>query len=127
MAKHLWRDDLMPAKYNLDYAIKHRCVRRMLEWRMEIDSDWSTKPGAYGKGLKQRLAPELWAALEETYVGAVTEENWDALFGALALLREVAIEVGDHLGLEYPHDLDGRVSTYLQRVRDLDPQAETFG
>lgn len=93
---------------------------------MEIDLDWSAKPGAYGKALNRRLAPELWAALKRTYVGAATEENWEALFGTLALLREVAIEVGDHLGLEYPYDLDGRVNTYLQRVRDLDSQAEAF-
>ena len=55
VAKHLWRDDLMAAKYNLDYAMKMIKLRQMLEWRMEIDHDWSVKPGAYGRGLKQYL------------------------------------------------------------------------
>jgi aminoglycoside 6-adenylyltransferase len=126
VAKHLWRDELMPAKYNLDYAIKHRELRRLLEWRMEIDCCWSAKPGAYGKGLKRGLAPELWAALEETYVGAGIEENWDALFGTLALVRQVAVEIGDSLELEYPHSLDCRVTTYLRRVRSLAPGADAF-
>ena len=126
VAKHLWRDELMPAKYNLDYAMKHRNLRQMLEWRMEIDFNWSAKPGAYGKGLKRNLASELWTELEGTYTGAGIEENWDALFGTIALFRRVAIEVGDHLGLEYPYDLDRRVTGYLQKVRDLDPVAEAF-
>jgi hypothetical protein len=48
----------------------------MLEWRMETAHGWSVKPGAYGKGLKQYIEPELWSDLESTYVGAGLEENW---------------------------------------------------
>jgi aminoglycoside 6-adenylyltransferase len=127
VAKHLWRDELVPAKYNLDYAIKHKGLRQMLEWRMEIDFDWSAKPGAYGKGLKRKLPSELWSRVEETYVGAGIEENWDALFRTLTLFHQVAVEVGDHLGLEYPHDLDRRATSYLQKVRNLDSRADSFG
>jgi aminoglycoside 6-adenylyltransferase len=126
VVKHLWRDELLPAKYSLDYALKQRNLRRMLEWHMEIDAGWAVKPGAYGKGLKARLAPELWSELEATYVGAGIEENWDALFATLDLLRRVGIEVGEHLGLEYPLELDRRVTTYLRKVRNLPPDAETF-
>ena len=70
VAKHLWRDDLMAAKYNLDYAMKMNKLRQMIEWRMEIDHDWSVKPGAYGRGLKRHLTPETLLELESTYVGA---------------------------------------------------------
>jgi aminoglycoside 6-adenylyltransferase len=126
VAKHLWRDDLLPAKYLLDYFMKLISLRRMLEWRMEIDHDWSVKPGAYGKGLKQRLREELWSALERTYVGAGLDENWEALFETIALFRKVAIEVANQLGYGYLHDLDQRVMGYLQRVQHLDRDAETF-
>ena len=126
VAKHLWRDDLLPAKYNLDYAMKHRCLRQMLEWRMEMDHDWSVRPGAYGKGLKKHLPPDIWAELEGTYVGAGLDENWEALFETIALFRKVAVQVGDHLGHAYPHDLDRRAVQYLQSVRSLDCQAETL-
>ena len=126
VAKQLWRDELLPAKYNLDQVMKQVYLRQMLEWRIEIDHDWSIKPGAYGKRLRKRLDPGLWSELESTYVGAGTEENWHALFATIALFRRVATQVGAHLGLAYPHELDRRVAAYLHKAQDLDRDAESF-
>jgi aminoglycoside 6-adenylyltransferase len=116
VAKCLWRDELMPAKWCLDYDMKHIYLRQMLEWRMECDHDWSVPTGALGKGLKKRLPPEIWSRLESTYVGAGIADNWEGLFRTLALFRDVVIEVADHLGYAYPHDLDRRVTTYVQHI-----------
>lgn len=126
VAKHLWRDDLMAAKYNLDHAMKMDNLRLMLEWRMEMDYHWSVKPGPYGRRLKKWLRPDLWAELESTYTGAGLEANWEAMFATIALFRRVAIEVGDRLGYAYPHSLDGRAVAYLQKVRKLDRSAGSF-
>jgi len=126
VAKNLWRDELIFAKYNLDHVMKFQLLRKILEWRMEIDHNWSVKTGACGKGLKKLLEPEIWSNLESTYVGAGTEENWDALFSTIDLFRRVAVEVGDHLGYAYPHDLHQRVVQYLQKVKNLDRRAESF-
>ena len=126
LAKHLWRGDLMAAKYNLDYAMKMVKLRQMLEWRMEIDHGWSVKPGAYGRGLQRYLTPETWLELESTYVGAGEEENWVAMFRTIDLYRRVAIEVGRHLGYDYPHELDRRVMEYLKKVQNLDRGATSF-
>ena len=41
VAKHLWRDDLLPAKYNLDYMMKHYMLRKMIEWHIEVGHNWS--------------------------------------------------------------------------------------
>ena len=126
VAKCLWRDELMPAKWCLDYDMKHNFLRRMLEWRMELDHHWTVPTGALGKGLKKRLPPELWSHLESTYAGAGIEDNWDALYRTIALFRQAAIQIADHLGYAYPHDLDQRVTTYVQQVKRLDQQAESF-
>jgi aminoglycoside 6-adenylyltransferase len=123
VAKCLWRDELLPAKWCLDYDMKHNFLRQMLEWRMERDHDWSVTTGALGKGLKQRLPPEIWSQLEHTYVGPGIADNWDALFRTIALFRQVAIEIADHLGYAYPHDLDQRVTTYVQNVQRQEQQA----
>jgi aminoglycoside 6-adenylyltransferase len=120
VAKCLWCEELMPAKWCLDYDMKHIFLRQMLEWRVELDHDWSVKTGALGKGLKKLLPPEIWLQLERTYVGAGVEENRDALFRTIDLFRHVAIEVADHLGYVYPHDLDQRVTAYVQKVKRLD-------
>ena len=127
VAKYLWRDDLLPAKYSLDNIMKLECLRRMLEWRMEIARGWSVKPGANGRGLKRHVRPDLWAALERTYVGAETAANWDALFQTIDLFRTVAIEVGDRLGYVYPHDLDQRIRAAIERVRHLERPVERAG
>ena len=126
VAKQLWRDDLIPMKYNLDFVMKFHLLRQMLEWRMEIDHGWSVKTGAYGKGLKKRLPPEIWSELEATYAGAGTAENWEALYRTIAFFRKVAIQVGDRLGYEYPDELQLRVLNYLGRVENLDQDAQTF-
>jgi aminoglycoside 6-adenylyltransferase len=126
VAKHLWRDDLIPAKYNLDTMMKFEFLRKMLEWRMEINHGWAVKTGAYGKGLKKRLPSDLWLEFEKTYVGAGLEENWEALFRTIDLFRKVASEVGDHLGYAYPQELDRRSMEYFRKVKKLDRQAHTM-
>ena len=126
VAKHLWRDDLMPAKYNLDFAMKHVGLRQMLEWWIETQNNWSVKPGAYGKGLKKWLPPDLWAELEATYVGANLEENWEALFKTIALYRKVAMAVGNALDYAYPYEMDRRAMAYFHKVKTLDRQAKTI-
>lgn len=97
--------------------MKQGSLRIMLEWRMEIDCQWETRPGVSGKGLKKHLPPGRWAELERTYVGADLEDNWAALFDTITLFRKVSREVATHLGYEYPQDLDDRVMVYLRTVQ----------
>lgn len=119
VAKFLWRDDMMAAKHILDHSLKQEHLRPMLEWHAEIEYQWTLKPGPYGRRLKQHVRPDLWAELERTYCGLEIEENWEALFRTILLMRRVATEVGKHLGYTYPQRLDQRVMDYLSRVRSL--------
>jgi aminoglycoside 6-adenylyltransferase len=52
VAKCLWRNELFPAKWCLDYDMKHVYLRQMLEWRVGIEHNWSVPVGLLGKGLK---------------------------------------------------------------------------
>lgn len=124
-AKYLWRDDLLPAKYTLDFRMKYHLLRRMLEWRMEIDQQWSVRPGAYGRGLKTLSRPDLWAEFEACFAGSRMTDNWAALFRTAALFRKVATEVGEHCGYAYPEGLDRRAVKYLREVRDLGREGST--
>ncbi|HLO16007.1 MAG TPA: aminoglycoside 6-adenylyltransferase [Anaerolineales bacterium] len=120
VAKCLLRGELLPAKWCLDYDMKHVYLRSMLEWLMGIKHNWSLSAGALGKGLKRKLPPEIWSQLEDTYVGADTADNWEALFRTMSLFRQVAIEVGKGLGYTYPTELDQRVTEF---VRQMQPDA----
>jgi aminoglycoside 6-adenylyltransferase len=126
VAKMLWRDDLMAAKHILDHSMKQQYLRPMLEWHMELEHNWSVKPGLYGQRLKFWLRPDLWAELESTYTGADKEANWSALFRSIELMHRVAGEVAERMGYRYPEELERRVIVYLQRVRNLKQDHELF-
>ncbi len=120
VAKCLWRDELLPAKWCLDVAMRHNYLRPMLEWRMERDRGWSEPTGNLGKGLKKRLPTGIWKELESTYAGTGIADNWEALFRTMVLCRRVATKVAADLGHAYPLDLDRRVTAYVRAIKDLD-------
>lgn len=126
VAKFLWRDDLVAAKHILDHSLKQEHLRPMLEWLAEIDHQWSLKPGPYGRRMKQYLRGDLWTELERTYTGPGLEENWEALFRTIALMKRSAVEVGQHLGFTYPEQLEQRTLNYLRKVRQLDRNSDRF-
>jgi aminoglycoside 6-adenylyltransferase len=120
VGKYLWRDDLMAAKFVLECDLKQEHVRPMLEWHIETDHQWSIKPGPYGRGLKKWLRPDLWADLERTYSGPDLEENWQALYRVIDLMRKASLEVGQRLGFAYPHDIDRRAMDHLNKLKNLE-------
>ncbi len=117
VAKYLWRNELLPAKWCLDYDMKHVYLRRLLEWRVERDHGWALPTRNLGKGLERRLPAGLQARLTGTYAGGGIAENWVALFRTLALFRDVALDVAADLGYTYPFDLDRRVTAYVRAIQ----------
>jgi aminoglycoside 6-adenylyltransferase len=75
VAKCLWRDELLPAKWCLDYDMKYTYLLPLLEWWVEIENGWSLPVGIWGKGLKRHLPPEVWAAFEQTCSGPRLADN----------------------------------------------------
>jgi aminoglycoside 6-adenylyltransferase len=126
VAKYLWRDDLVAARHVWESVMLQEDLLPMLTWYIEIGHNWSLKPGPYGRGLKKHLRPDLYADLESTIVGPRLEDNWDALFKTLDLMRKAALEVGERLGFTYPWDLDRKATAYLTMVRDLPRDAKSF-
>ncbi len=122
VAKSLWRDELVFAKWMLDQDLKLETMRRLLEWRIELDQNWSVKPGIHGCGLRQLLPPHIWSEFVRTYVSLDVEQTWVALDCVIALFRQVAAEVGNALGYAYPQQVDDQVSAYLEAIRAMPPR-----
>lgn len=118
VAKGLLRGELLPAKWCLDYDMRHVYLVPLLAWRAECDHGWAVPIGALGKGLRRRLPPDLWADFERTFAGAGVAENWAALFAMLVLFGRVAREVGAHLGYGYPDELERRVTAFVRAMRE---------
>ena len=119
VAKSLWRDELVFAKWMLDQDLKLETMRRMLEWRIELDHTWSVKPGIHGRGLKHLLPPDIWSEFARTYVSLGVEQTWAALDRVIALFRQIASDVGNALGYPYPQQVDDQVSAYLEAIREM--------
>ncbi len=93
----------------------------MLEWRIELDHDWSLVPGKLGRGLERLLPAQVSSELAGTYVGSEIGDNWAALFRTGALFSRVAKDVGAALGYPYPQQVEDAITAHLQAVRDLPP------
>ena len=119
LAKYLWRDDLVPAKAQLEVEMETHQLGRMLGWKAEIEAGWTLRLKPYGRELKRIMPPELWAELESLYVGPGIEENWIAMWRAIDLFARVAREVGAALGYPYPEDMHRRCERYFQWVQAL--------
>ena len=117
VAKCLLRGELLPAKWCLDYDMKHVYLRPMLEWLMGLNHNWSLPTGSLGKGLKRKLPPDIWSQLEASYAGGNIADNWESLFRTMALYRQVAMEVGKGLGYNYPLELDEGVTTFVKDMQ----------
>jgi len=122
VAKSLWRDELIFAKWVLDADLKLETMRRMLEWRIEIDHHWKLAPGLHGRGLMQLLPPAIWTAFASSYGSLDVEETWAALDRVIALFRQVAQDVGNAFGYAYPQQVDDQVSAYLEAIREMPPR-----
>lgn len=119
VAKSLWRDEVVFARWVLTADLRDEALRRMLEWRIEIDHGWSLRPGVHGRGIEARLPADIRAELTDTCIGMGVEKDWAALWRTAALFRRVAGEVAGALGFIYPQAVDDRVSAFLRRVQQM--------
>ena len=93
--------------------LRHGVLRRLLEWLVELEHDWSLRPGAYGRGLERHLPGELVRELAATYERAAAPEAFDR---TIDLFRRVARAVAEGLGYAYPQRLDDLASERLGEV-----------
>jgi aminoglycoside 6-adenylyltransferase len=117
VAKSLLRDELLPAKWVLDFDMRFNYLLPMVEWRVQCDHDWSRKAGSLGRGLKAQVASDTWRVLESTFTGPEVEANWEALFAMVDLFGRIAAEVAQFLGYRYPETLVLRVTDHARRMR----------
>jgi len=123
IVKGLWRGEVLYAKQMLEQPVRDMLIK-MLRWHVGIRSGFTVDSGKYGKYFEKQLTPEQWDQLMSTYRGANYDHIWKALFNMVDLFRQTALEVAAHLGYEYPHDDDRRVTAHLVHVRDLPQDAE---
>ena len=125
IAKGLWRGELPYVKFMFD-SIVRESILKMLAWYAAMGHGWALDSGKFGKWLEKYLPGALWQAYLRTYAGAGEAENWEALFAALALVRQIGQELAQALGYSYPLEDDRRMLIYLRAVRALPKDAVSY-
>ena len=118
VAKGLWRQEIIYAKYLLENAVREQLIK-MLAWHVGIKTQFQEGPGKFGKHLKRYLEPQQWVMLEKTYSDARYQNTWEALHTMCDLFRIMATGVAEHFHFEYPSGDDERVSAHLKHVQAL--------
>lgn len=125
VAKGLWRGEIIYAKSMLDEYVREQLMK-MLRWYIGMKTGFAIDPGKLGKYYAKYLEPESWELLLRTYSDASYGHNWDALEAMCDLFRNIAIQVAEHFGFEYPYADDERVSAHLKHVRQLPRDAKVM-
>jgi aminoglycoside 6-adenylyltransferase len=122
VAKGLWRREIIYARYMLDEVVRQQLMT-MLTWHIGVKTEFQVNAGKYGSHFQQYLAAEDWNLLLETFADGGYETSWQALFAMGRLFRKVAQQVAGKFGFIYPQGEDARVTSHLEHVRNLPPDA----
>jgi aminoglycoside 6-adenylyltransferase len=123
VAKGLWREELIYAKYMLDNVMREELMK-MLTWHVGVKTRFTKGPEKFGKHLRQHLEPKHWAMLEKTYSDASYDKTWESLHAMCTLFRITAIKIADELHFDYPYNDDEKVSAHLQHIQSLPRNAK---
>ena len=117
VAKCLLRDEILPAKWCLDYDMRYVYLLPMLEWLAAVSKGGEVKVGVNGKGLKRLLPTGWWDDLEATWAGGDVEGNWSSLFSMAELFGRAGRVVANDRGFTYPENLHQRVVGHAHAMR----------
>ncbi|MEJ9112294.1 aminoglycoside 6-adenylyltransferase [Bacillus paramobilis] len=118
VAKGLWREELSYAKGMLDGPMRDMFIV-MLEWHIGMKTDFTVNAGKSGKYFEQYIEKDMWQHFKRTYSDAEYENIWESFFVMGNLFREVANEIANTYGYQYPQGDDDRVTSYLKHVKAL--------
>lgn len=117
VAKALARGQILYVRSLLEDPLRVQLMKA-LTWLFGIRTDYVRNPGKGGSHLREVLTDCQWQRLLATYPPAEPDLIWEALFAMGMLFREVAGEVAEAFGFDYPEKEDQAVSKYLRHIRD---------
>ncbi|MCU5606042.1 aminoglycoside 6-adenylyltransferase [Bacillus cereus] len=118
VGKGLWREELSYAKGMLDGPVRDMFIV-MLEWHVGMKTDFTVNAGKFGKHFEQYIEEDMWVQFKRTFSNAEYENIWESFFVMGDLFREVANEIANTYGYQYPQDDDDKVTNYLKHVKAL--------
>ena len=92
VAKGLWRNELPYAMDVINFVLRPH-LKRLLEWKMGIENNFSVSAGKSCKYFKKYLQEETYRQFLATYSIAEIESIWNSVFEMCDLFQSTAVEL----------------------------------
>ena len=123
VAKGLWRNELPYALDTINFVLRPQ-LKRLLEWKIGIENNFSVNVGKSGKYMKNYLSEEKYQQFLETYSIAETESIWNSVFGMCELFQNTAVELSKRKKYVYDFEQAQNSLSFLRHVRELPANAK---
>ena len=123
VAKGLWRNELPYAMDMINFVLRPH-LKRLLEWKLGIENNFSVSAGKSGKYFKKYLQEETYRQFLATYSIAEIESIWNSVFEMCDLFQSTAVELSKKQKFVYDFEQAENSLHFLQHVRKLPANAK---
>lgn len=123
VAKGLWRNELPYAMDVINFVLRPH-LKRLLEWEIGIEHNFSVSAGKSGKYFKKYLPEDKYRQFLATYSIAEIESIWNSVFEMCDLFQSTAVELSKKQKFVYDFEQAENSLNFLQHVRKLPVNAK---
>ena len=123
VAKGLWRNELPYAMDVINFVLRPH-LKRLLEWKMGIENNFSVSAGKSCKYFKKYLQEETYRQFLATYSIAEIESIWNSVFEMCDLFQSTAVELSKKQKFVYDFKQAKNSLSFLHHVRKLPANAK---
>lgn len=122
VAKGLWRNELSYAQDMLSHVVRKQ-LETVLSWKIGVLTDFSVSIGKSGKYMHKWLTKEEWQAYLDTYSAANADAMWKSVETMCRLFYDASSWVAERLGFSFNKTEADNSLLYMNRVKELSPDA----
>lgn len=123
VAKGLWRNELPYAMDVINFVLRPH-LKRLLEWKMGIENNFSVSAGKSCKYFKKYLQEETYRQFLATYSIAEIESIWNSVFEMCDLFQSTAVELSKKQKFVYDFEQAENSLSFLHHVKKLPANAK---
>lgn len=123
MAKGLWRNELPYAMDVINFVLRPH-LKRLLEWKIGIEHNFSVSTGKSGRYLKKYLPEDRYRQFLTTYSTTEIESIWNSVFEMCDLFQSIAVELSKKQKFSYDFEQAKNSLSFLQHIRKLPANAK---
>ncbi len=123
VAKGLWRNEIPYVMDMINFQIRPM-LRRLLEWKIGVDNNFSVNVGKSAKYMDKYLSKEIYEQYFQSYCIAQINAVWNAVFVMCDLFQKISLELSEKLNFQYDLTEARNSKSYLEHIKSLPSNAK---